>query len=372
MMAARLIHTGNALVDLVVRVGSLPPRGGDVFARGGQTMPGGGLNLAAAAARQGLAVVYAGAHGLGPRGDLVRSAMAREGVELAGPPIAEVDTGLVVVMVEPDGERTFVTVPGAEARLDAEALARVAVRDDDIVYLTGYSLAHRPNRTALVEWMAGLAPRVRLVFDPGPLAARLARPALAAVTERADYLSANLVEAAQLAGPAMPADRSAATGAKSAQPPGSGESGPSGRRFAARTGDASPVGSARANPPPGTPQSGQAPSAAQLARRLADEFDLAAVVRAGADGCFVAESGLARVVQLPAYPARVVDTNGAGDTHTGVLIAGLAAGLELTAAARRANAAAALAIGVEGGAAGPGPDAVDALLAASDLPIRVW
>ena len=45
-----------------------------------------------------------------------------------------------------------------------------------------------------------------------------------------------------------------------------------------------------------------------------------------------------------AYPASrcdAVDTNGAGDTHTGVFIAALAHGADALEAARRANAAAA-------------------------------
>jgi ribokinase len=47
---------------------------------------------------------------------------------------------------------------------------------------------------------------------------------------------------------------------------------------------------------------------------------------------------------VPALPVQVVDTVGAGDTLNGVLAAGLASGLDLEAAARRAVAAASLAV----------------------------
>jgi sugar/nucleoside kinase (ribokinase family) len=48
-----------------------------------------------------------------------------------------------------------------------------------------------------------------------------------------------------------------------------------------------------------------------------------------------------------------VDTTGAGDAHAGALLAGLAEGLDLPAAVRRANAAAALAVTRLGSATGP-------------------
>lgn len=331
MSPGRLIHTGNAVVDLVIRVPALPPRGGDVLAAGGRQAPGGGVNVAVAAARQGLAVVYAGAHGAGPRGELVRAALAHDGVELAGPPLPDIDTGFVVTLVEPDGERTFVTVPGAEARLTRTMLDACPVGPSDMVYVTGYSLAHCGNRQALGGWLEGLPRSARLVFDPGPLVADLPEAALRAALVRADCLSANASEAAWLA--ARLARAAGPVPAPTPPPP---------------------------SPPPPSPPPGEA------ALRLARHFDLAAVVRAGADGCFVAEPGWDRPRRLAGFDAPVVDTNGAGDTHVGVMMAALAEGLDLIAAARRANAAAALAAGVPGGAAAPRPPAIDAFLAACE------
>ncbi|GAA3755521.1 hypothetical protein GCM10022240_05600 [Microbacterium kribbense] len=44
--------------------------------------------------------------------------------------------------------------------------------------------------------------------------------------------------------------------------------------------------------------------------------------------------------QAPGFPQTPIDTNGAGDTHTGALLAGIAAGATWAAACRRADAAA--------------------------------
>jgi sugar/nucleoside kinase (ribokinase family) len=50
---------------------------------------------------------------------------------------------------------------------------------------------------------------------------------------------------------------------------------------------------------------------------------------------------------------RAIDANGAGDTHAGVFIAALARGTAPPAAARRANAAAALSVTRPGPATAP-------------------
>ena len=66
----RLVFAGEAIVDVVMRVPALPPRGGDLLATSAEVAVGGGFNVMAAAARQGLPVLYAGGHGAGhsPRG----------------------------------------------------------------------------------------------------------------------------------------------------------------------------------------------------------------------------------------------------------------------------------------------------------------
>ncbi|MFY2787117.1 PfkB family carbohydrate kinase [Rhodococcus sp. MALMAid1271] len=59
---------------------------------------------------------------------------------------------------------------------------------------------------------------------------------------------------------------------------------------------------------------------------------------------------------------QAVDSNGAGDAHAGVLLAGLSRGLGLYEAALRANAAAALAVTERGPATAPIRSRTDALV----------
>ena len=82
----RLLFAGEAIVDVVLRVPALPERGGDILASASQVTVGGGFNVMSAAARQGLPVLYAGGHGTGPWGDLVRAALDAEGVEIFARP----------------------------------------------------------------------------------------------------------------------------------------------------------------------------------------------------------------------------------------------------------------------------------------------
>jgi sugar/nucleoside kinase (ribokinase family) len=84
------------------------------------------------------------------------------------------------------------------------------------------------------------------------------------------------------------------------------------------------------------------------------------VVRDGPQGCWIHQRGERR--HVPGFAVKAVDSNGAGDAHAGVFVAGLAQGLNAPEAARRANAAAALAVTRWGPATSPGAAEVDAFI----------
>jgi sugar/nucleoside kinase (ribokinase family) len=214
----------------------------------------------------------------------------------------------VLTIVDAGGERTFLTSRGAEATLTAADLGRVKPAARDAVYLSGYSLVHDSNRAALFGWLARLGGQP-VFFDPGPLVTSIPAGALAGVLGRADWLTCNAREAAVLAGNEDPRAAAAALAG-----------------WAGRPGPELPR---REQPRP-----------------------LRVVVRTGPGGCLIGGPG-AGVVHVPGFPVDVVDTNGAGDTHTGVFIAALAAGADEIEAARSANAAAALSVTRRGPATAP-------------------
>jgi sugar/nucleoside kinase (ribokinase family) len=298
---SRLLHLGNVVIDVVLDIPALPERGGDVLASRTELTPGGGFNVLAAAARLGLRAGYAGGHGTGPLADLARAGLAAEGIDVLQPPKPGQDTGFVVSMVDAAGERTFVTSPGAEATLTAADLAHVVAGPADAVCLSGYGLVHPANRDALLSWLARLGSGAVLFFDPGPLVRSIPPDALATAAHRADWVTLNAREAALLAG--QPAAAAAL------------------RTLTER--------------PPWPARMGQG-----------------VLVRTGAKGCMLAHFKTPLTV-VPGFPVAAVDSNGAGDTHTGAFIAALAAGKDAAGAARRANAAAALSVTKRGPATAP-------------------
>ncbi|WP_433189085.1 PfkB family carbohydrate kinase [Actinoallomurus sp. CA-150999] len=111
-------------------------------------------------------------------------------------------------------------------------------------------------------------------------------------------------------------------------------------------------------PPPRTPCS-HPPH--RLRRRREFRAHRRVIVRIGPAGCVLAMPG-AEVLRVPAFDVRAVDSNGAGDAHVGVFVAGLAEGLSPARAALRANAAAAIAVTRRGPATAPTRTDVDRLL----------
>ena len=104
------------------------------------------------------------------------------------------------------------------------------------------------------------------------------------------------------------------------------------------------------------------PEPMQSAHRLLDRVP-AVVVTTGASGCVVATRE-SRGEHVPAACAEVVDTTGAGDTFTGVLAAGMASGLSVLDATRRAVVAAAISVEHDGAVPSiPTREQVDARLA---------
>ncbi|HSZ42403.1 MAG TPA: PfkB family carbohydrate kinase [Trebonia sp.] len=308
----RLVFAGQALVDVVMNVPALPERGGDMLASSSTVTAGGGFNTMAAAARHGLPVLYAGGHGTGPWGDVVRAALAAEGIVLFRPADPDRDTGFDVALVEPDAERTFVTHVGAESVCGPVGWDTVPAGPGDAVYVSGYGLVPADSGPELGSWAASLPPGVLLFVDPGPLVAQIPAAVLDPVLARCDWLSCNQREAALLA-----------------------DSGPAAE--------------------PGSP--------ADAALRLLARTNRADIlVRAGAAGCYVALRGSGVPVRVPAPKVTAVDTTGAGDAHSGVFLAALAGRRAPLEAAARANAAAALAVTRLGPATSPTGAELDAWL----------
>ena len=119
-MMGRVIHTGQVVIDLTLRIEAIPEPGGDVFADESSMAVGGGFNVLAAARRMGVETLYAGPLGEGPFAEAARRALEEIGVDHVGP-VAAGDQGYCVAMTDARAERTFISTCGAETRGPMEA-----------------------------------------------------------------------------------------------------------------------------------------------------------------------------------------------------------------------------------------------------------
>ena len=302
----RVIHTAQALVDATAMIPDLPRRGQNVMAAEWSQEAGGAVNILAAASRSGAQCVHAGAIGSGPNGDLIREALEEAGIGWSAPPVEGLDTALCVVLVEPSGERTFVTLMGAERQLSVEGLASSDPRPGDLVCVSGYSLLVDSTRAPLEEWLATLPDGVEVVLDPGAAFATLPPETREAMLARTTVWTSNQEEATDLTG--IDGMGAAADAVAALLPAGA-----------------------------------------------------VAIVRDGQEGCAVRADG--RTTTVPGFPQTPVDTNGAGDAHTGVLVAERARGTDWVEACRRANVAGAIKVTRHGPASSPTGAEIDAFLA---------
>ncbi|WP_127841747.1 PfkB family carbohydrate kinase [Actinomyces wuliandei] len=298
---ACFISTGSVLIDLPLHVGRFPAPGGAVTGVSSGPMVGGGYTVVSAVARQGTFAALAATLGTGPNSAQVRESMRIDGIELLVEELVG-DIGTCTTLIEPSGRRTYVTTEGVEAEPQREDLERLDLMRGDWVHATGYDLVHPSSRAVLVDWLVALPPGVGLVVDLGPVQPDIPDEVLLPLLRRTSLLTGNHLEMT---------------------------------RLAARMG------------------------AIEEIREACPDALL--VWRTGGSGCVLWPVGQDRA-EVPGFARDVVDTTGAGDTHTGVLVVGLMDGLDPVAAAYRANAAAALAVARVGPARAPRREEIDALL----------
>jgi sugar/nucleoside kinase (ribokinase family) len=294
--APRLFCLDSVLVDVVLKVAALPERAGDALASEQLIATGGGFNAMSAAARHDLFVVYAGRLGVGPFATLAEGSLESDAIATPVDRNEALDTGICVVLLEPDGERSFVTSPGAEATLRMRDLDLLGVRDGDYVLVSGYNVMYPVLDDLVISWLSHLSRDVTIVFDPATRMIDIPKANIEAMLDISAWLVCNANESSTLTGNT---------------------------------------------------------DVLESATTLASSRDsLNVLVRNGAKGCVVALSNSDAVV-VEGFSATVVDTTGAGDVHNGVFVAELASGHGILEAARWANAAAAMAIGKLGGATCP-------------------
>ena len=279
----RILVCGDVINDVLVKPLDGVTPGSDTPAAIRDRPGGAAANQAAWMAHLGAAVTFAGRVGARDAG-YHRGELARFGVRphLAIDP--EADTGSIVIMIAPDGERTMFTDRGANQRLQQHDVPDRLLHDADVLHLTGYTFCEPP----LLEVALGLLEAARsrglaVTVDPGSAAflARMEPGAFLRWTDGAALCFPNRDEAAVLVGEADPVT---------------------------------------------------------MASRLASHYGVVAL-KLGSAGCMLAVAGQAPV-RIPAVHVQAVqDTTGAGDAFCGAFMSRWLAGSPAPQAADLVGAA---------------------------------
>lgn len=290
--SGRVVCLGDVMLDIAAVLPAPLALGSDTpapitFGHGGSA-----ANTAAWLAGQGVPCVFAGRVGDDPFGRAAVAALHSSGViaQVSTDPVTP--TGVCLVLIGPDGERTMVPSAGANATLDPADLGPELLGAEDHLHLSGYTLLTEGSRAAAlfalqlagevgasVSVDAASAEPIRMV-GPERFLDWLPRGAL---------LLANADELAALAGTAD-------------QDPG---------------------------------------IAAVVARGL----DV--VLKRGSSGSMLGTA--AGLWHAPAEPVEVRDSTGAGDAFAAGLLAALWGGADLVEGLRQANRLGAAAVGKLGG-----------------------
>jgi sugar/nucleoside kinase (ribokinase family) len=150
----RICALGDLLLDVIVRLDEPLAAGADARARTRLGAGGQAANVAAWTVELGAQGRFVGKRADDEAGRLAAGELERRGVEVAGP-VESGRNGVVVSLVEPDGDRTMASDRGVAPDLRPDELEASWFADCDWLHLTGYSLLASPIADA-AEAAAGL------------------------------------------------------------------------------------------------------------------------------------------------------------------------------------------------------------------------
>jgi len=258
-------------------------------------MPGGGAaNTPSALARMGIPVGVFSKVGDDLTGEFVRHELAKLGVDTSGIKVSASDTTpMTYVGIHADGDRTFIHTPGANATFSWNDLNLDRVLAADyLLYQDLWVLATMDGESGarlLAEAQKrGVVTFLDECFGNGPK-----RETLELMLPHCDYFTPSIDDLRVIY-------------------PGASEQ--------------------------------------ELADRLLGLGARVVVLKMGSEGCMVARGK--DYTRVPALPAKVVDTTGAGDCWDAGFLAGLSQGEDVVTAARIGNACAAFSIEAVGGSTG--------------------
>ena len=312
-MGGRVVLMGQILVDHVLAGAAPVYGGGSDWGNDEGLHVSAGFSVLAAARRMGAEAVSLSPIGTGPHASMIEAALAREGIVDVGPRVTDCDNAYRTALITGSGKCTIIATKGAETMAPENAWADVVrtMKPGDVLFIDGSLMEHPSNKVAADNALRVLPEGVRVVLDVSP------------VVGIPDGLPSNTIismnyDESQDLWKRIPDEE---------------------RKF-----------------PSWLPAD---KAATALAARLGHHV----LVRKDESGAYFAPADGAAdlsTFHIPTPSVRTVDTNGAGDAHSGVLAACLAQDVALKRALVLANCAGALASTVPGPASCPTRSQIEA------------
>ena len=272
---------GSTVVDVLIRIPVLPGRGEDVNVASVEYRIGGcARNVYSALRLFKSPALLCSPVGTGIYGQMVKDQLEREGeIPFVG---LEEENGCCYCLVEPDGERSFISHHGAEYLFSKSWMKGIDYTKTGGVFVCGIEVED-PGGEEIVGFVAEHT-ELELYFAPGPRITKIPAERMKALLRRRDNKGR---------GPLLHLNENEALS------------------FTGK---------------------GRLEDAADL---LMGKTRNCVVITLGDRGCYCLSDAGGRYI--PGFPVRVVDTVGAGDAHCGALIASLKKGMNINEACVRAN-----------------------------------
>jgi sugar/nucleoside kinase (ribokinase family) len=282
---------GAAIIDIIMKIKRLPKSGEDILCSETVSTVGGcAYNVAGTLRGFGVDHDLFVPVGRGMYGDMIAGDLEKLGYRILIRE-EESDNGYCLCLVEEDGERTFITVKGAEGRFRPSWFEQLSQDAYDSIYVAGYQVCGASGRV-ISDWMAGAKDRMkekRVFFAPGPVITDIDQAVMERILSVGPILHLNEKEAFDYA---------------------------------------------------------KQPSVEDCLRYLYGLNHNLVVVTMGASGTMYYDGSVMR--QVPAYKTQVKDTIGAGDSHVAAMIAGYSKGLDTEQCVRLANRVASAIVSIQG------------------------
>lgn len=277
---------GAAMLDIVMKIDSLPGRGEDIYAASQEMTVGGcAYNVADIIKRFGVPYTLFAPVGDGFYAGFVSERLKENGHES---PVhaANIDNGYCLCLVESDGERTFITLPGVECQFRKEWFSLIHPSEYDAVYVAGYEIDGEGGEV-IIDFLEENR-NMTLYYAPGPRITYISKEKHNRIFALHPVLHLNEKEAVEF------------TESRNYQ---------------------------------------------EAAAKLYEKTGNTVLITLGGDGCCIYD-GTEKIVS--SQKAEVVDTIGAGDSNIGAIIAMRQLGSDMEEAVRAANRVSAMVVGTKG------------------------